>query len=63
MSTLSPWKIRLGAVPPLDTEAMHRAEARLDDLPKPRGSLGLPESLIVHLAGISDHVALVSTSP
>ena len=41
---------------PLDAVAMDRARERLDDLTKPRGSLGSLESLIVRLAGIQQRV-------
>ena len=56
MSLPSPWGARLGDVPPLDPSAMRRARARLDDLTKPRGSLGQFEPLIVQLAGIQRQV-------
>jgi len=37
----------------LDTEAMAKARARLDNLAKPPGSLGKLEDIAVTLAGIS----------
>ena len=43
----------LAAVPPLDREAMAAARQHLDDLTKPRGSLGRLEELVVTLAGIT----------
>ncbi len=42
----------IGEIPPLDQAAMTAAAARQDDLTKPRGSLGVLESLSVKLAGI-----------
>lgn len=57
MSLPSPWRSRLGDVPPLDPSAMRRAQARWDDLTKPRGSLGQLEPLVVQLAGITGQVA------
>ncbi|NMP23697.1 nicotinate-nucleotide--dimethylbenzimidazole phosphoribosyltransferase [Sulfobacillus harzensis] len=56
MSPAFRWRTRHGEAPPLNRQAMSRAQARLDDLTKPRGSLGRLEPLIVHLAGISGHV-------
>lgn len=43
----------LEAIGPLDAGAMAEAEARLDRLTKPPGSLGRLESLVVQLAGIT----------
>src|SRR4249919_2974945 len=43
----------LEAIGPLDADAMAEAEARLDRLTKPPGSLGRLESLVVQLAGIT----------
>jgi nicotinate-nucleotide--dimethylbenzimidazole phosphoribosyltransferase len=42
----------IGAIGPLDGEAMAAARARQDQLTKPRGSLGRLEQLSVQLAGI-----------
>ncbi len=56
MSLPSPRRSRLGDVPPLDPSAMRQAQARLDDLTKPRGSLGQLEPLVVQLAGITGQV-------
>ena len=49
MTLPSPWRSRLGDVPPLDP-------ARLDNLTQPRGSLGQLESLVVQVAGITGQV-------
>ncbi len=43
----------LGPVPTLDEDAMRQARERLDQLTKPRGSLGRLEDLAVRLAGIT----------
>ena len=43
----------LGTIGPLDAAAMSTAEARLDRLTKPPGSLGRLESLVIGLAGIT----------
>jgi len=43
----------IGGIGGLDEEAMARAQARLDILTKPPGSLGALEELVVQLAGIS----------
>lgn len=43
----------VAAIAPLDTRAMAAARRRLDELTKPRGSLGRLEDLAVHLAGIT----------
>lgn len=43
---------RLSLVKPLDKGAMQAAQARLDDLTKPRGSLGVMESIARRIAGI-----------
>ena len=42
----------IGAIGPLDGEAMAAARARQDQLTKPRGSLGQLEGLTIQLAGI-----------
>ncbi len=42
----------IGAIGPLDQEAMAAARARQDQLTKPRGSLGRLEGLTIQLAGI-----------
>ncbi|PSR21516.1 MAG: 5,6-dimethylbenzimidazole synthase [Sulfobacillus acidophilus] len=63
MGLSAQWRARLGAVPPLDGSAMHRAQARLDDLTKPRGSLGRLESLVVQVAGIRGQIAPRITQP
>jgi nicotinate-nucleotide--dimethylbenzimidazole phosphoribosyltransferase len=49
----SQWRVRLSDIALLDRSAMDRAQARLDDLTKPRGSLGELEPLVVQLAGIT----------
>jgi nicotinate-nucleotide--dimethylbenzimidazole phosphoribosyltransferase len=41
------------AIGPLDTQAMEKAKERLDNLLKPRGSLGRLEDIAVQLAGIT----------
>ncbi len=43
----------IGAVKPLDREAMDKARGRMDILTKPQGSLGRMEDLAVQLAGIN----------
>lgn len=43
-------------ISPVDREAMKRAEARLDILAKPPGSLGVLESIAIQLAGITGRV-------
>lgn len=45
--------MHLPAVPPLDLEARKKAQARLDDLTKPRGSLGRLEEIAAQLAAIT----------
>lgn len=47
---------RTAAVRSLDCRAMKRAELRLDDLAKPKGSLGVLEQVMVKLAGITGRV-------
>jgi nicotinate-nucleotide--dimethylbenzimidazole phosphoribosyltransferase len=42
----------ISRIEPLDQEAMRQAQARQDNLTKPRGSLGLLEELSVKVAGI-----------
>ncbi|MEA2536179.1 MAG: nicotinate-nucleotide--dimethylbenzimidazole phosphoribosyltransferase [Chloroflexota bacterium] len=42
----------VAAIPPLDVAAMDAARERLDQLTKPRGSLGRLEDLVVQLAGV-----------
>ncbi|TEU19479.1 MAG: nicotinate-nucleotide--dimethylbenzimidazole phosphoribosyltransferase [Anaerolineales bacterium] len=42
----------INRIRPLDQEAMRRAQARQDNLTKPKGSLGLLEELSVKVAGI-----------
>lgn len=46
----------LAAIKPLDREAMARAQAHLDDLTKPPGSLGTLETIARQLAGIKGEV-------
>src|SRR3990172_4135579 len=43
----------IGQVAPLDEAAMEEAQQHLDQLTKPRGSLGRLEELAVRLAGIT----------
>lgn len=43
----------IGAIQPLDVEAMAKARERLDVLTKPRGSLGILEEIAVALAGMT----------
>ncbi len=57
------WQARLQDIPRLDASAMIRAKARLDDLTKPRGSLGRLEPLLVDLAGMTGHVIPAINSP
>lgn len=45
--------LRLGAIGPLDADAMAAAATRLDRLTKPIGSLGRLEELVITLAGIT----------
>ncbi len=40
-------------IPPLDVRAMEKARDRLDDLTKPRGSLGVLEDVLVRLSGMT----------
>lgn len=46
----------LDSIEPLDEKAMERAQARLDSLLKPPGSLGRLESVAVQLAGITGNI-------
>ncbi|MBC7325147.1 MAG: nicotinate-nucleotide--dimethylbenzimidazole phosphoribosyltransferase, partial [Moorella sp. (in: Bacteria)] len=46
----------LAAIKPLDREAMARAQAHLNDLTKPPGSLGTLETIARQLAGIKGEV-------
>ncbi len=50
------WKTRAAQIPPTDDAARNRAQARLDDLTKPLGSLGRLEDLIQQLAAATGHV-------
>lgn len=50
------WKVQAVEIPPVDESARARAEARLDDLTKPLGSLGRLEPLIQRLAAATGHV-------
>jgi nicotinate-nucleotide--dimethylbenzimidazole phosphoribosyltransferase len=50
LELLRPWLNKIG---PLDTQAMAAAQARQDQLTKPRGALGRLEELAVQLAAIS----------
>ena len=43
----------INAIKPLDEEAMTKAQARLDSLTKPPGSLGVLEDTVKQLAGIT----------
>nr|WP_243239762.1 nicotinate-nucleotide--dimethylbenzimidazole phosphoribosyltransferase [Sulfobacillus harzensis] len=63
MSLPSQWRSRLVDGPPLDPSTMRRAQARLDDLTKPRGSLGQLEPLVVQLAGIRVRLSPALRSP
>lgn len=47
---------RAAAIPPLDDEAMSRAQMRLDQLTKPQGSLGLLEQQLIRLAGMTGYM-------
>lgn len=46
----------LGQIKPLDHEVMEKTQARLDDLTKPPGSLGVLEDIAKQIAGITGHV-------
>ncbi|MEW5721821.1 MAG: nicotinate-nucleotide--dimethylbenzimidazole phosphoribosyltransferase [Thermodesulfobacteriota bacterium] len=46
----------IGKIGPLDREAMAAAAARQDELTKPRGALGVLESLSIQLAGMTGRV-------
>lgn len=56
MSLSTQWRVRGDAIPPLHHDTMDRAQRRLDDLTKPRGSLGHLEPLVIRLAGITGNV-------
>jgi nicotinate-nucleotide--dimethylbenzimidazole phosphoribosyltransferase len=43
----------IGSIRPLDSAAMEKANAHLDQLTKPPGSLGKLEAVAVQLAGIT----------
>lgn len=47
---------RAAAIRPLNSQAMMRAEFRLDDLTKPKGSLGILEKIVIQLAGITGNI-------
>ncbi|MDR4946082.1 nicotinate-nucleotide--dimethylbenzimidazole phosphoribosyltransferase [Neobacillus cucumis] len=47
---------RAAAIRLLNSKAMQRAEFRLDDLTKPKGSLGILEQVIIRLAGITGNI-------
>ncbi|MBI3318980.1 MAG: nicotinate-nucleotide--dimethylbenzimidazole phosphoribosyltransferase [Candidatus Omnitrophica bacterium] len=52
MKTLAPLDVRIDA---LDEELMRQAQARLDQLTKPLGSLGRLETLAKHIVGMTGH--------
>ncbi|HXF63148.1 MAG TPA: nicotinate-nucleotide--dimethylbenzimidazole phosphoribosyltransferase, partial [Caldilineaceae bacterium] len=52
LEPLAPWLDQIG---PLDAQAMRAAQARQDQLTKPRGALGRLEALSIQLAGITSN--------
>jgi len=56
---MDPLNKYLSQIKCLDTEAMAKARARLDNLAKPPGSLGNLEDIAVTLAGISGGFFLI----